>query len=77
MKSILIGTSYFVSKAAALQYFLPYEGRDYVIDVVNRKLKAGEIHIGVPPLRPGDSLRLIDDRCRYAIRTAGDATPDR
>lgn len=61
------GTSYFVSKAAAVRYY-----RDYGDDArsVDRKLAEGLIHIGKPPIRPGDRLSVIDSGTRYEIETA-------
>jgi len=60
----MIGTSYFVSRAAAIAYY-----RDYGVTAANvdRKMLAGEIHTGEPPLEPGDTLTTIDDGRRYAI----------
>ena len=63
-----IGTSYFRSKRAAVRY---YSYENWNIEVVEqsvyRKIKSGEIHIGKPPLKPGQSLELIDGGNRYAI----------
>lgn len=59
-----IGTSYFVSKSAALRYYA-YEGATE--SSIERKLAEGLIHIGKPPLKPGERLLVIDDGTRYAI----------
>ena len=62
-------TSHFVSKGAALAYYLDYYGNsaDAAIAAVNGKLENGEIHLGAPPLKPGERLTTIDDGRRYAI----------
>jgi len=61
-----IGTSYFVSKAAALRYYA-YEGA--TPDSIERKVSEGLIHIGKPELKPDGSERyvLIDGGLRYGI----------
>jgi len=74
-RTLTWGTSHFVSKAAAIAYYLPYEGNHAVVAAVNRKLAAGEIHIGPPTLKPGDRLTIVDAGTRYAIE-APDATPN-
>lgn len=58
------GTSYFPSIEHAQRYYKPY-GFDAA--AVDRKLAEGEIHIGEPPLKAGQSLYLIDNFTRYAI----------
>lgn len=60
------GTSYFVSRAAAIRYYKDYE--DDPKAAVERKLRAGEIHIGVPHLKANETLLRIDGGKRYAIR---------
>jgi hypothetical protein len=64
---MITGTSYFVSIEAAERYYAPY-GYDDVHATVQRKLAEGEIHIGEPPLKPGQSTFLVDEHTRYAIR---------
>ncbi len=59
-----IGTSYFVSLSAAVRYYKPY-GTDKAN--VEQKIAEGEIHIGKPPVKPGEKLFKIDDGTRYAI----------
>lgn len=64
------GTSYFVSKLAACSYYqtaMPAANYNEVLDGVNDKLNAGEIHIGKPELREGQRLVVIDEGTRYAI----------
>ena len=64
-----IGTSHFVNRAAAIRYYRPYEGDDAPA-AVNRKLIAGEIHIGPPALRPGETCRPDVDG-RYIVDRKG------
>jgi hypothetical protein len=59
------GTSHFVSRRAAVRYYSDYE--DDAEHAVERKLAAGEIHIGPPDLKPGQRLEHCDDGTRYAI----------
>lgn len=59
-----IGTAYFVSLHAAYRYYRPY-GTDKA--AVDQKIAEGEIHIGKPPLQPGDVLTVIDEGTRYQI----------
>jgi len=54
------GTSYFVTRAAAAEYYGSAEE-------ASRKLAAGEIHIGKPELKPGERLRLDESEGRYFI----------
>ena len=60
------GTPYFVSLKTAIDYHRTYGA---TIAAVKRKIEAGEIHIGKPPLNPGDRLVTIDKATRYAIET--------
>lgn len=59
---LTIGTSYFVSLAAAGQYYGDPNG-----NTAAEKVAAGEIHIGEPPLKPGERLRLDRSEGRYFI----------
>ena len=61
----IIGTSYFVSKKAAIHYYSHWEDAD---DIVDYKLSIGELFIGEPPIKPGERLVVIDSG-RYAIVT--------
>lgn len=67
--SIQVGTSHFVSLEHAAQYYSFYYGNN--IDngraAAKRKITTGEIHIGPPELKPGETLQIIDDGTRYAI----------
>ena len=63
------GTSYFVSRAAAGRYYSAYE--DDAARAVARKLADGEIHIGKPPLKPGQRLSVIPGEGRYQIEESG------
>lgn len=60
------GTSYFVSKEAAVKY---YKGQDYddAEVAVEQKLKDGEIHIGKPELKDGETLKVNKEEGRYFI----------
>ena len=60
------GTCYFVSKRAAMRYYIRQNPHTTMIDV-ERKLAGGEIHIGRPPLKTGQRLAVIDRHTRYAI----------
>lgn len=59
------GTSYFVSKSAAVRYYAAYE--DDPKSAVELKLREGSIHIGKPPLKPGQRLSTTDGGKRYMI----------
>ncbi len=69
------GTSYFVSRAAAVRYYADYEsgtrsGKRFQAEhAVDTKLAEGSIHIGEPPLKPGETLSVIDAGTRYAVTT--------
>ena len=65
-----LGTPYFVSKAAAVRYYRPY-GYDNTRAAVERKLAEGEIHIGMPPLREGQTCYLDPSEGRYIIEEKG------
>ncbi len=68
---MIYGTAYFPSRTAAEAYYTPYHYAD-VRRAVQRKIDEGAIHIGPPPLKPGEHAFLIDDGTRYAIE---DKTP--
>ena len=65
-----IGTSHFVSRERALQYYdrLSFANR-VTLREIEAKITAGEIHIGPPKLQEGEHLSVIDNGCRYAIIT--------
>ena len=60
----IIGTSHFRSEDDAVRYYWSYglDRRD-----VARKIREGEISIGQPALRDGETAILIDNGTRYAI----------
>jgi hypothetical protein len=64
-----IGTSYFVSDLAAVEYYRAYENGNTIRAAISvgRKLESGQIHIGKPELKPGQKLSLIDNGTRYMI----------
>ena len=53
-----MGTSHFVSKTAAINYYKSY-GND--TEEVNRKLRDGELQIGRPKSLPGRATRVDED----------------
>lgn len=64
------GTSHFVSiQAAELYYsdYIPNFSKAVVAAHVANKIKSGDIHIGKPELKPGETLVICDDGTRYAI----------
>lgn len=60
------GTHHFVSILAAQRYYAEY-GYDDVESAVAQKMEDGEIAIGCPKLKEGESFRLIDNGTRYEI----------
>jgi hypothetical protein len=66
---ITVGTSHFVSRAAAVAYYRDY-GYDDTGAAVDRKLAEGEIHIGPPTLKPGQTLGTTDGGRRYTVTDA-------
>ena len=64
---IKYGTCYFPTRGNAIRYYRPYaklEGAK-ASELVDRKIAEGEIHIGKPPMKPGDTLTIED--CRYHV----------
>lgn len=61
------GTAYFRSMVHAIWYYHPQYDDGYVTEMVRR----GEIHIGQPPLKDGETCFLIDNGCRWAVNTNG------
>lgn len=61
---MITGTAYFVSRRHAIRY---YRRQGDTAEDVDARIDAGEIHIGIPPLQPGNWLMTIDKGCRYAI----------
>ena len=62
MRTITIGTPYFPSIRDASNYFRPYgcSSKDVYI-----KMLEGSIHIGEPPLKPTDQLKLVYENPGY------------
>lgn len=61
------GTAYFKDLESACTYYDDYHYPN-TFDTVMRKLNEGEIHIGKPTLKPGQTCFLIDNGTRYAIQ---------
>jgi hypothetical protein len=59
-----IGTAHFISRAAANRYYRDY---GYSPRDVERKLAEGEIHIGRPVPKAGQSVGVIPDEGRYYL----------
>jgi len=57
-----VGTPYFINKKAAVKYYSPYCSAEDV----RQKLISGEIYIGQPVLKAGESLSLNSEG-RYVI----------
>jgi len=80
------GTSYFPYRAAAVAYFRPYgytrmEFGGVEVDdteaAVAQKIAEGSIHIGKPPLKPGETCRLVGSAqygWRYYVKAASTAS---
>jgi hypothetical protein len=68
-RGITMGTAHFVTRRAAVRYYTPYENGDIVaaLDAVARKLAEGQIHIGPPALKAGQTLSLNREEGRYFI----------
>lgn len=65
---MLIGTNYFVSLWAAVRYYADQgESMESAFDTVVAKFNAGEIKIGFPNIKPGESVVTVDEGRRYAI----------
>jgi hypothetical protein len=64
------GTSYFRSLMHAVWYYKGQYG-EYALEIVPTKIRLGEIHVGLPPLKEGESCFLIDNGTRWAIDTDG------
>lgn len=57
-----IGTSYFISKKAAIRYFKDY---GYDAKAVEQKFERGEIHVGKPIITEFERLEIIPNEGRY------------
>lgn len=64
----ITGTSHFVSMTAAIRYYDQY---GCSVNEVETKLADGEIHIGKPDLKPGQTLSVIPNEGRYQITDHG------
>jgi hypothetical protein len=70
MRSTTMGTANFVTRYDAVRYYAKQEDGLKAADAaVTAKLAAGEIFIGPPALKAGETLSTIDDGTRYAITT--------
>jgi hypothetical protein len=58
---IITGTSYFPTKSDAIKYYVPVCDEDVRL-TVEHKIAQGEIHIGKPPIEPGEKLIIKDNR---------------
>ena len=66
---MITGTCHFPATANAVRYYARQGG--FTAADVSAKIAAGEIVIGKPPLKPGDTLILLDDGDRYGIEEGG------
>lgn len=60
-----IGTNYFVSMRRAIAYYAQY-GFDGEYEA-SRKVREGEIRIGIPHTKPGQSLGIDEDGRYYLV----------
>ena len=67
---MIYGTSYFRSYAHAVWYYR----HQYKRSLVAEMLRDGSIHLGMPPLKEGETCFLIDGGTRWAIKTNGATT---
>jgi len=60
----IIGTSYFPNTHSACMYYRVQECTtfDLAANIVNEKISDGSIHIGKPPLKPGETLFIKNNR---------------
>lgn len=58
------GTQFFVSRRAAIKY---YKTQEVDVADVDRRLREGEITIGMPPNVPGEVIELNREEGRYFI----------
>jgi hypothetical protein len=57
----IIGTSYFPTRHDAIKYYSPVCDEDIGL-LIDYKIKLGEINIGKPNLKPGETLFIKDNR---------------
>lgn len=70
---MITGTANFVSLPKACDYYRNQEEDltpAQLENFVKTKIEDGEIEIGQPSLKDGQTLKIIDNGCRYAILTA-------
>lgn len=67
----MIGTNNFVSLPKACDYYRDqHDLTPAALErLVKQKIEDGEIEIGQPTLKDGETLRVIDNGCRYAIQS--------
>ena len=65
---VTYGTPYFRSMVHAAMYYRAQYGAAAHI-IVAKKVRDGEIHIGKPPIKDGETIFLIDDGTRWAVNT--------
>lgn len=65
---MIYGTSYFRSLMHAVWYYKPQYGEAALV-IVPEKLQRGEIRVGMPPMKDGETCFLIDNGCRWAVNT--------
>lgn len=63
---ITTGTSYFPTRHAAIRYYRS-QGYTSAAKAVEQKIAAREIHIGKPPLKPGQTAYIDREDGRYFI----------
>ncbi len=63
---IRTGTCHFLSFNSACKYYEEYHEFEDVKECVQYKINNNEIVIGLPILKPGQSLEIIDGGTRYA-----------
>lgn len=69
------GTCNFVSFTKACDYYRDYEPEATPAElerIVRRKIDEGQIDLGQPTIKPGETLSIIDNGCRYAVTTERD-----
>jgi hypothetical protein len=69
MKLNCWGTSYFLSNLAAVLYYSTQQGLAFgpAVESVERKLKEGSIHIGLPKVKRNQTIIPNYDEGRYFI----------
>jgi hypothetical protein len=63
------GTCYFRSLMHAVWYYQGQYGKAALV-IVPEKIRDGEIHVGMPPLKSGETCFLIDNGTRWAVKTS-------